>query len=267
MTRRRGLGCAALVLAGALVGAAAHGAGPGPVVVSGVVPDDATRQRVLARLRAVFGAEAIVDRMAVGSLAAPVGWGDAVDALVGPALRRLRAGRLEIGPDAVAVSGELERPADRDALLAALSRDGFGLREDLRLVASRSAQAALDARVAGRSVEFEPGSATLTPNGAGLLAELLPQLQRLPEHRFEIVGHTDAAGERDANLALSRARAEAVKSWLAGHGIAPQRVATRGVGPDEPVADNTSAAGRARNRRIEFRVVETRPEAAWNPPR
>ncbi|MCK7498039.1 MAG: type VI secretion system-associated protein TagF [Comamonadaceae bacterium] len=222
-----------------------------PIVARGAVPDDATRQAIVSRLRELFGADAVDDRITIGARAAPAGWGDAVGGLLTPALRRVRDGRLNVRDRTVVVSGEVASASERDMLLASLARGGYTLHDALRLAPE---QAAIDAAIAGRTVEFDPGAATLTPAGERLLAELLPLLQRLPGRGLEIVGHTDAAGAREANLALSRARAATVKGWLAANGIAAAHIATRGVGPDEPVADNAQASGRARNRRIEFRV-------------
>jgi outer membrane protein OmpA-like peptidoglycan-associated protein len=68
-------------------------------------------------------------------------------------------------------------------------------------------------------------------------------------------GHTDSFGERSYNLGLSQRRADAVVAYMERNGIASSRVEAVGVGPDEPVADNRTRAGRAQNRRIEI-VVE-----------
>jgi len=70
-----------------------------------------------------------------------------------------------------------------------------------------------------------------------------------------IEGHTDSTGTPLANQALSRARAEAVRMALIQRGIAPDRLQAQGLGNEQPLADNHSADGRARNRRIEFRAI------------
>jgi OOP family OmpA-OmpF porin len=75
------------------------------------------------------------------------------------------------------------------------------------------------------------------------------------ELRLEIQGHTDSSGQRDDNLRLSRKRAEAVKAYLVAQGLSPDRLDAKGFGPDRPVASNRTEAGRARNRRIEYRVI------------
>ncbi|MCA9670787.1 MAG: OmpA family protein [Myxococcales bacterium] len=75
--------------------------------------------------------------------------------------------------------------------------------------------------------------------------------------RVLIRGHTDSRGNRARNVRLSKDRAEAVKRYLIKKGISASRLTVQGVGPDEPVGDNKTAEGRAKNRRIEFKVVKT----------
>jgi OOP family OmpA-OmpF porin len=80
-------------------------------------------------------------------------------------------------------------------------------------------------------------------------------LKQFQGRRFEVIGHTDSDGPHESNVALSRARAEAVRQYLIQRGLAVSAVLTQGLGPDRPVADNATPEGRARNRRIEFRVL------------
>jgi len=75
----------------------------------------------------------------------------------------------------------------------------------------------------------------------------------LAGHRFQIAGHTDNTGSKDANLKLSRERAEAVKTFLVKfYGISPERLVARGYGETQPVASNKTEEGRAMNRRVVF---------------
>jgi OOP family OmpA-OmpF porin len=75
-----------------------------------------------------------------------------------------------------------------------------------------------------------------------------------PDVQVEISGHTDNVGSQQYNQVLSLKRAQAVKNWLVKKGIASNRMKTVGKGQNEPVASNTTDAGRAENRRIEFYV-------------
>ena len=71
-----------------------------------------------------------------------------------------------------------------------------------------------------------------------------------------IEGHTDSRGTRTHNLKLSAARADSVRQHLVGLGIDPSRMESRGFGPDQPVETNKTAAGREKNRRVEFFITQ-----------
>jgi OOP family OmpA-OmpF porin len=73
--------------------------------------------------------------------------------------------------------------------------------------------------------------------------------------RVEIQGHTDSRGSRDHNMDLSQRRAQAVRTYLVGKGVAEDRLEARGYGPDVPLEDNGTAAGREKNRRVEFHII------------
>ena len=240
----------------AAAGAAAPGTA-GKVVVSGVVPDEATRAAILARVRELYGAERVVDQLGIDKLVAPPQWTQHVQRVLTPELLQVSQGRLRISGNVVEIDGRAESETVRqqllDRMVTGLDNPTYTVRDGLRV--SAPAQQALDAALARRTIAFEPGNARLTPVGMQVLDELLPLLRQFSGRRFEVVGHTDDRGTRAANLELSAARAAAVKAYLVGKGIAAEDIETSGAGPDRPVADNASPEGRARNRRIEFRVL------------
>ncbi len=102
-------------------------------------------------------------------------------------------------------------------------------------------------------VIFETGKAALTPSSSEVLDRVAAGLTEYPNLTIEVGGHTDNTGSRTTNVRLSKARAEAVKAYLVGKGIAARRLTARGYGPDVPIADNKSVDGRARNRRVELK--------------
>jgi outer membrane protein OmpA-like peptidoglycan-associated protein len=104
-----------------------------------------------------------------------------------------------------------------------------------------------------KGVNFESGSSALTPDSYTVLDDVVRSLQAYPEVKVEIRGHTDSQGPAGFNLELSHKRADSVKQYLVNSGIDPSRVATVGVGEEEPVSSNSTPEGRAQNRRIEFR--------------
>ncbi len=104
-------------------------------------------------------------------------------------------------------------------------------------------------------ITFTSGNAQLTDDSRPLLDSLAAIIARCPELTVEVAGHTDADGSEAANLRLSQRRAEAVTAYLVSGGIAAGRLRTVGHGESRPVATNDDAAGKARNRRIEFAVI------------
>jgi outer membrane protein OmpA-like peptidoglycan-associated protein len=106
------------------------------------------------------------------------------------------------------------------------------------------------------AVTFETGSATLTAASNQQLDDLAAVLKTFPTATVSVNGYTDNTGDAAANTTLSTQRAEAVKSALVSKGIATERVAAAGYGPDKPIASNDTEAGKAKNRRVEIVVTK-----------
>jgi OOP family OmpA-OmpF porin len=228
---------------------------PNPVVVSGTVPDEATRHAILARAREVYGTERVVDQLGVGAVVAPPNWSGYVQKLISPQLKQVSRGQLAVSGNNVELKGEVGNESQRQQIaseMATALNPTYAVRNGLRVSAQE--QTLLDATLAGRIIEFEPGSSVLRPRGKAILDEMAAALLKLNGRKVEVIGHTDALGPRDTNVVLSLARADSVRAYLGGKGIPPSLVSTSGSGPDRPVASNDSVDGRARNRRIEFRI-------------
>jgi OOP family OmpA-OmpF porin len=106
---------------------------------------------------------------------------------------------------------------------------------------------------------FDFDKAVLKPEGRAKLDDLVGKIQGINLEVIIAVGHTDSVGSDAYNQKLSVRRAEAVKAYLVSKGIERNRVYTEGKGEKQPVADNKTAEGRAKNRRVEIEVVGTRP--------
>jgi outer membrane protein OmpA-like peptidoglycan-associated protein len=104
-----------------------------------------------------------------------------------------------------------------------------------------------------RGVTFETGRSALKPDSYTILDIVAASLVANPGIKIEIAGHTDMTGSSATNLRLSQARAQAVLTYLATKGVALDRMVAQGYGPTQPVAPNTTPAGRALNRRVELR--------------
>jgi outer membrane protein OmpA-like peptidoglycan-associated protein len=103
-------------------------------------------------------------------------------------------------------------------------------------------------------VLFDFNKYTLKPEARERLARISGIILAYPDLKLEIDGYTDAIGSDEYNLTLSDKRAEAVRDYLTGSGVSTGNVAARGMGKADPVADNTTAAGRQLNRRVEMTV-------------
>ena len=101
-------------------------------------------------------------------------------------------------------------------------------------------------------MNFQTGKAVILPVSQGILDQVAQSLVDNPDVNVEVGGHTDSQGSEAANLRLSQARADAVREYLIGKGVPAARITAKGYGEGSPVADNTTAAGRSANRRVEL---------------
>ncbi len=232
-------------------------AAPGQVVVTGTVPDDASKLAILTKLREVYGADKVVDQVSVGAVVTPPNWNTYVQKLIAPNLKLINRGQLKIDGNVVSMRGEVANESQRQQIasdVASSLNPSYIVNNGLRVTAGD--QSVLDKTLANRVIEFEVGSSYLTPRGKQILDEMAGALQKLKNQKVEVIGHTDDQGLRASNVALSQARADAVKAYFGGKGLDTSLIATSGAGPDRPVASNATGEGRARNRRIEFRLSQ-----------
>jgi OOP family OmpA-OmpF porin len=106
-------------------------------------------------------------------------------------------------------------------------------------------------------VNFETGFDILLPGTEYILENAARSLNNYPEMQIEVAGHTDNVGSEESNASLSERRAKTVWAYLIRYGVDESRLSFKGYGEALPIADNATAEGRATNRRVELRVVET----------
>lgn len=106
-----------------------------------------------------------------------------------------------------------------------------------------------------QTVFFRTARATIKPESLPLLNEVAQAMTDHPALRVRIEGHTDSVGSERTNLKLSQARADAVLRYLVRRGVSAGRLIAVGYGEDQPLDDNSTAAGRAVNRRVEFHIL------------
>lgn len=139
-------------------------------------------------------------------------------------------------------AGDLPRVAGDNAL-------------DASTQAARSCDQDIAAAVSGRQVSYKPGTYDLTPESDALIGDVYKVVKTCPvQVRLTVSGYTDNLGDGMVNQTISQARAQAAADALIARGLAPDRVIVRGFGGALPVADNLTAEGRAKNRRVVFTV-------------
>ncbi len=231
--------------------------GEGQVVASGTVPDEASKSGILAQLHQLYGQGNVVDLIEIGTVVMPANWNNYVKKLINPSLKQVKHGQLKIDGNSVSINGEVINELQRQQMASDIATNldsNYTLLNELRVIESK--QNIIDSTLHNRIIEFESGKATFTPKGKALLDELTVPLLGMNYQKLVVVGHTDNRGLRIKNIDLSQARADAVKLYLANKGIVAEKIDASGKGPDIPVADNATSEGRARNRRIEFRIVQ-----------
>jgi outer membrane protein OmpA-like peptidoglycan-associated protein len=112
-----------------------------------------------------------------------------------------------------------------------------------------------------QQIQFALDQAIILPESTPLLTEIADTLIRNPRiKRVEVQGHTDNSGTPEHNQTLSEQRAEAVRKWLVDHGVAPDRMVAKGYGQTKPLVPNVTAANKAKNRRVQFVILDQDPE-------
>ncbi|NHB59140.1 OmpA family protein [Acinetobacter sp. 194] len=226
-----------------------------PVIVDGAVPNEMTKQAILAKMRSVYGEDQVIDKIQVRPVSAPNGWSDSVTKLITPDLKKVRQGQLKVRGTQVDLTGKVLTQEDiqpTSNLFQALVQQPYRFASQLSI--NHAEQAIIDNALRNRIIEFESGSAVLLPAGIQILDEMVIALNKVQGKNVKIIGHTDSQGNPDKNKTLSQQRADAVKQYLIAKNIAATRLSTEGFGADKPVADNATPEGRKKNRRIEFEV-------------
>ncbi len=238
----------------------------GKLVLRGAVPDATLKQQLVAKAYQAFGAGSVVNHLTVDSNVTSEEWLPRTSELM-MRMKHWGSGAVVFeGPMAV-VTGEVKTDADRakrEEELAALFGTSAKIDNQLHVKSTPSKSASpktgpivarIQEAMAGKTIEFEIASATLTPKGMKVLDSLVPIIQSDKETKLEIGGHTDNYGDPKFNQMVSQARAVAVAQYLISKGVDPQRLSSKGYGDTKPIASNKTRDGRQQNRRVTFQSL------------
>lgn len=241
------------------------------LVLAGQVQDSASAEAIDTYAQALFGQDLVHSGLMAVGTPPPATWQTATLRVL-DYLAQIGTGDVELTGHSLHFRGMVSTPEHAGALHGALvqglpdfrveTRLGVDLPSELALIPLPGSRcvALLSAAVEADPVDFDTGSAVIVKESAPVLDELAQIFARCIGERIEISGHTDSRGSEDLNQRISQARADAVLTALVQRGIAPERLSAQGYGEVEPIADNATEEGRARNRRIEFRVAPPPPE-------
>ncbi|WP_424890683.1 OmpA family protein [Acinetobacter haemolyticus] len=227
-----------------------------PIVVEGVVPNESSKQAILVKMQSVYGADQVVDKIQVRPVSAPNGWSDSVTRVITPDLKKVNQGQLRVRGTQIELTGKMSNPNEIQPTASnfqSLVQQPY--RFNAQLSVNLAEQKVIDDALKDRIIEFESGSAILTEAGKRILDEMAVALNKVGGKQVKIIGHTDSSGDASRNVILSKERAVAVQDYLVSKNIATDRLSTEGKGSSEPIADNATADGRRKNRRIEFEVL------------
>ncbi|OTG67787.1 hypothetical protein B9T25_07300 [Acinetobacter sp. ANC 4470] len=226
-----------------------------PIVVEGIVPNEASKQAILTRMYSIYGANQVIDKIKVKLVSAPNGWSDSVTRIITPDLKKVKQGRLSIRGIQVELTGKMSNQNDIQPTTANFQnmiQEPYRL--NIQLSVNQAEQKIIDDALKNRIIEFESGSSILVVSGTKILDEMAVALNKVAGKKVKIIGHTDSSGNQAQNLILSQERAATVKRYLAEKNVPTDNLSVEGLGSTKPVADNTTVEGRKKNRRIEFEV-------------
>jgi OmpA-OmpF porin, OOP family len=158
-------------------------------------------------------------------------------------------------PEFMATYPPYSQVVDKSFLMSVIANHGE-LLEGKALQVTYSSEIKSEVSSKSYQIQFETGSAVIKPESYKLLDEILASSVVAEGLKVGVYGHTDNVGGAQSNQKLSEDRANSVKSYLLSKGLAEQRIESKGFGPARPIADNTTAAGRAQNRRVQIALGE-----------
>jgi OOP family OmpA-OmpF porin len=235
----------------------------GILTLSGTVPDEETRKALADAAINAYGQANFKDELTAAGVASSVELTAAVNGLAGFMAGWpdwLDGADLHFNDASLSIHADAVSTEALDAFNAAAEAvAGLTVKSQTQLSPLVGTRAALADLLERSTITFATGSAEITAAGTEVVDRvneiLTPVFAARPAVLVQIGGHTDDQGSDDFNLDLSNRRAQAVLDYLVADGIPAANLSAQGFGESQPVADNSTPEGRAKNRRIEFTLV------------
>ena len=228
--------------------------------LKGYMPSKERKEILLTKLFNFYG-EHVVDEIDIGA-GEPKAW-DAFIFTVSKEMQKFDLSSVNISDNVLHVSGKIETEEERMEVEKSLNRfNNKGYSIHCHMVAldasARICQEKFNKLLAQDNIEFQSNKSIIKASNNKLLEELSDISGLCPNVNIEIIGYTDSLGNNIKNNKLSLSRAKSVVAKLFGLGIPLERLVAKGMGEKNPIQSNETEEGRAKNRRIEFKVIESK---------
>ena len=228
------------------------------IKVEGYMPTKEDKKRLLSFIREHYPKQNIIDSIDIGAGNPPL-WNEMVTKIV-EGLENSDALSAHIVDNEVQISGKIKTKKEKDAFVSALKHfENNPYKINTHIVSMDRpiivCQEKFNAILAKQKIKFASNKSTITPDSEEVIRKLSNIATLCPQANMIIIGYTDSLGSKEKNKKLSLDRAKAVVSKLFQEGVALERMKPLGEGESKPIADNKTEEGRAKNRRIEFKVI------------
>jgi OOP family OmpA-OmpF porin len=224
--------------------------------LQGYMPSKVQKSELLQKVKVLYG-NTYIDEVDIAS-GEPIEWNAFVFTLL-QEMKKFELSSVNIVDQELHISGKIrtnEKKEEVEKSLNTFTKDGFVIHSHVVSMdaAARVCQEKFNLLLGKKKIEFASNKSLIKATNNRLLEELSNIALLCPNVKIEIVGHTDSKGNDAENLALSLSRAKAVVAKLFSLGIPLERLNAKGLGESKPLYTNETKEGRAKNRRIEFKV-------------
>lgn len=234
------------------------------VILAGKLPDQTTFDQVI-NAAAQLGGDVDSGQLSIDADAVAPNWVGTIESVTS-SLSGFQRAKLVANDSGVTLDGTVDSDSAKNSIMesiySSLAGTGHGntlaLTIDVEPSANAICEQTLDNTLAENAIEFEISSADINLSSYALLDKLVDAINNCADAVVEIGGHTDNTGDEAFNLYLSEARANSVVKYLTSEGIDSKKLVAKGYGSSNPIEDNSTLAGRAKNRRIEINIITAR---------